>query len=142
MAKWLDDNRLFYRPDDFLFAAREIFKDYFSECGMDVPPWFPERIFNDFDNRGKLIWREHFRTNREYFDVRHDNSIFIRIDEFAQNPKDKRNITNFLPPDCIQEDSSILVVSKEIFFKFIGVNIKHDKSLFSKMRDYLIRKEM
>lgn len=120
MAQWLKDNKDFYTSDDFLYAARLIFKDYYTESGLEIPHWFPENKFNDYDERGKFIWRELYRSHQQYFDVREDNSIFINIDEFGnQTNKDKTNKINFLPPECIIEDSPVLVINKDLFFKFI-----------------------
>ncbi|QYR24343.1 phospholipase D family protein [Paenibacillus sp. sptzw28] len=136
MAQWLKDGKEFYTSDDFLYVAREIFKGYYLECGLDIPPWFPNKKFNDYDERGKFIWRELFRSHRQYFDVREDNSIFINIDEFGnQTNKDKLNKINFLPPECIIEDSPVLVINKELFFNFIEWNEKPNRSILQKLAE-------
>lgn len=130
MAQWLKDGKDFYTSEDFLYATRVIFKGYYTECGLDIPAWFPESKFTDYDERGKFIWRELFRSHRQSFDVREDNSIFINIDEFGnQTNKDKANKINFLPPECIIEDSPVLVINKELFFKFIEWDEKINRNI-------------
>ncbi len=142
MAQWLKDGKEFYTTDDFLYAARAIFKEYYSECGLEIPNWFPENKFNDYDERGKFIWRELYRSHRQYFDVREDNSIFINIDEFGnQSNKDKANKINFLPPECIIEDSPVLVINKELFFKFIDWNDQSNRTLLQKFAQLFVRNE-
>jgi hypothetical protein len=136
MAKRLEDGDPFYKTGDFLIAAREIFKQYFIECEMEIPKWFPEHPFNDYSERGKFIWNELFRTHKTHFDIRDDNSIFISINEFATNPKDKKNIINFLQPECIQEDSSVLVVNKDSFFNFIGYKDVKEQSFIKRFTGY------
>ncbi|MGC5328326.1 phospholipase D family protein [Brevibacillus sp. SYSU BS000544] len=134
MSQTLKDCKEFYSSDDFLHVARMIFKSYYSECGLDLPDWFPEGKFNDYDERGKFIWRELFRSHRQNFDVRDDNSIFINIDEFGnQTNKDKTNKINFLPPECIIEDGPVLVINKELFFKFIEWNDVSNISILQKL---------
>lgn len=37
MSEWIKSGKAFYKSDDFLIAAREIFKGYFAECELTLP---------------------------------------------------------------------------------------------------------
>jgi len=66
------------------------------------------------------MWRQLFQSHKEAFDIREDNSILIKIEEMGnKNYKERTNMINFLPPDCIIEFSPVLVVNKKLFFDFI-----------------------
>lgn len=47
--------------------------------------------------------------------------------------RDRTNKINFLPPECIIEDSPVLVVNKELFFNFIEFEEKEKESLIKKL---------
>lgn len=135
MGKLIQDGSEFYRTDDFLAIARELFIEYYKECEMEIPKWFPMKKFNDYDERGKFIWRELFRSHKQAFDIRDDNSILIKIEEFGdRNNRERANKINFLPTECIIEDSPVLVIDKEQFFNFIELPEKESKSIISKIK--------
>ncbi|MDQ0254129.1 hypothetical protein J2S74_001502 [Evansella vedderi] len=123
IGKRLQDGNEFYKTEDFLAVAREIFIEYYKESEMDIPAWFPMKKFNDYDERGKFIWRELYRSHKQAFDIREDNTILIKIEEFGDRTnRDRANKINFLPPEVIIEDSPVLVINKEQFFSFIDFN--------------------
>jgi hypothetical protein len=130
IGKRLQDGNEFYKTDDFLAIAREVFIQYYKECNMEIPKWFPMKKFNDYDERGKFIWRELYRSHKQVFDIRDDNTILIKIEEFGDRTnRDRANKINFLPPECIIEDSPVLVINKELFFNFIDY-VNHEKKTF------------
>lgn len=134
IGKKLQYGEDFYKIDDFLSIAREIFIEYYKECAMEVPKWFPMKKFNDYDERGKFIWRELFRSHRQAFDIRDDNTILIKIENFGDRTnRERTNKINFLPPECIIEDSPVLVVNKEMFFNYIEFVVGEKESLIKKL---------
>lgn len=111
----------FYSPDDYLKVAREIFREYHAECNIEIPKWFSEHRFDDYNERGKKIWRELFISNRDAFDVRNDNTIYVRTEVLGKKTKREREeINNYLPTESILEDNTVLILDKKIFMDFIG----------------------
>lgn len=142
IGKRLQDGHEFYKTDDFLAIAREVFVQYYKECEMEIPKWFPMKKFNDYVERGKFIWRELYRSHKQVFDIRDDNTILIKIEEFGDRTnKERANKINFLPPECIIEDSPVLVINKEIFFKFIEMSEKEEKTLVQKIKSLFSKRE-
>ncbi|MFE8698296.1 phospholipase D family protein [Cytobacillus sp. FJAT-53684] len=143
IGKRLQDGNEFYKTDDFLAIAREVFIQYYKECEMETPKWFPLKKFNDYDERGKFIWRELYRSHKQAFDIRDDNTILIKIEEFGDRTnRERTNKINFLPPECIIEDSPVLVINKEIFFKFIEMSENEEKTFIGKIKALFSKKEM
>src|SRR5690606_13618170 len=70
LADRIKHHETFYTAEDYLFIAREIFKEYHAECELELPKWFSTQKFDDYNERGKKIWRELFISNKEAFDVR------------------------------------------------------------------------
>jgi len=124
----------FYSTSDFLSVARDLFKEYYAEFDLALPDWFPEHKFNDYYERGKLIWQELYRSNSTSFDFRKDNTVLVRTEELSINISGNANlIVNYLPPQCIQEDSSVLVLYKEPFKKFIEFDKYFKQSFLQKI---------
>lgn len=134
IGKRLQDGQEFYQTGDFLAIAREVFLEYYKECEMEIPKWFPIKRFDDYDERGKFIWRELYRSHKQVFDIREDNTILIKIEEFGDRTnKERANKINFLPPECIIEDSPVLVINRELFFNFIEYSSGEKKNFLSKI---------
>lgn len=142
IGKRIQDGNEFYKTDDFLAIAREVFIQYYKECDMEIPKWFPKKKFNDYDERGKFIWRELYRSHKQVFDIRDDNTILIKIEEFGDRTnRDRANKINFLPPECIIEDSPVLVINREIFFRFIEMSEKEEKTFVGKIKALFSKRE-
>lgn len=142
MGKRIQDGSEFYRTDDFLAIGREVFIEYYKEYEMEVPKWFPMKRFNDYDERGKFIWRELYRSHKQAFDIREDNTILIKIEEFGDRTnRDRANKINFLPPECIIEDSPVLVINKELFFNFIEMSEKEEKTFLGRIKSFFSKRE-
>lgn len=111
----------FYRTDDFLAIAREIFEEYHEMSDLPIPVWFSKQKFDDYNERGKKIWKELLISNRDSFDIRNDNTVFVRLEDLGKRTKREREeIINYLPPESIIEDNTVLILNKEIFMRFIG----------------------
>ncbi|MEK5078001.1 phospholipase D-like domain-containing protein [Solibacillus sp. FSL W7-1436] len=121
LADRIKHHDVFYTAEDYLFIAREIFKEYHVECELELPKWFSTQKFDDYNERGKKIWRELFISNKEAFDVRNDNTVYVRSEVLGKRTKREREeIINYLPPESILEDNTVLILNKEIFMNFIN----------------------
>lgn len=135
IADRIKHNEEFYSTEDYLKIARAIFKDYHAECDLVLPNWFSEQKFDDYNERGKKIWRELFISNKEAFDVRNDNTVYVRSEVLGKRTKREREeIINYLPPESILEDNTVLILNKEIFMKFI--NEKSNKGFLRRWFSY------
>ena len=113
LAGRIKHGQAFYTAKDYLAIAREIFKDYHAECNLQLPEWFSEQRFDDYNEHCKKIWRELFISNKEAFDV--------RSEVLGKRTKQEREeIINYLSLESILEDNNVLILNKEIFMKFIN----------------------
>lgn len=110
-----------YDPDDFLKKTRDIFRGYYEETGVKIPNYFPQGMFNDYEKRGSLIWRNLyeqypncFRVNEELNEIFVDSQLFV-----GRDSKEKKSTLQFLPPNC-KKESQILLLDKNAFYEFIG----------------------
>lgn len=135
LADRIKHHEMFYTAEDYLFIAREIFKEYHAECELELPKWFSTQKFDDYNERGKKIWHELFISNKEAFDVRNDNTVYVRSEVLGKRTKREREeIINYLPPESILEDNTVLILNKEIFMSFI--NERSNKAFWRKWFSY------
>lgn len=124
----------FYSTEDFLSGARNIFRGYYKECGMPLPVWFPKEKFNDYQERGQRLWRELYKSHSDSFDFRKENTVLVHIDNFAnQNRRDRDTLVNYLPPECINEDSSVLLLNQKLFKEYIEYDKYFKKNFFKRI---------
>lgn len=125
---------MFYSTEDFLSGARQIFKEYYKECNMPLPEWFPQERFNDYQERGQRLWRELYKSHADSFDFRKENTVLVHIDNFAnQNRRDRDTLVNYLPPECINEDSSVLLLNQKLFKEYIEYDKYFKKGIFGRI---------
>lgn len=122
VAQSINNNENFYQPNDYLYLARKIFRDYYREAELPIPDWFPVGIFDDYKDRGRVIWKELYETRQKHFVQRRGNRLSVDISQFSTGDKDKQGKINYLPPDCVIEDSHVVVLNSKEFFNFIRVN--------------------
>lgn len=135
LADRIKHHEVFYTAEDYLFIAREIFKEYHTECELELPKWFSTQKFDDYNERGKKIWRELFISNKEAFDVRNNNTVYVRSEVLGkQTKREREEIINYLPPESILEDNTVLILNKEIFMSFI--NERSSKAFWRKWFSY------
>ncbi len=120
MAKRITEGGEFYKAFDPLAAGREIFKEYYSECGIPVPSWFPSAPVNDYGERGAAYWRHVYKTKRNAFKETAKGKLIVELDEIVTR-QDRDFVTNLLPPECLEDRlANKLELKKEAFLKFIG----------------------
>lgn len=129
----------FYKTDDVLYKAREIFKDYYYEAGLELPTWFPEKQFDDYTGRKINVWSNLFDAQREYFKENEKGTIYVYIEEILKNArtkKEKDSLINFLDETCIIENNVVLELNKQKFYDFIGYkkNVTILNKLLNKFR--------
>lgn len=120
MGELIREGEPLYLRNDYLYAARKIFEEYYRECKMDLPEWFPKKPFNDYEERGKRWWQEKYKHHKELFQIRPDGTIYVEINELFKDPKEKDFALNMLGPGCINESSHILILNEKEFFEYIG----------------------
>ncbi|RNF38865.1 phospholipase D family protein [Planococcus salinus] len=134
MGEKIKHGEEFYSTEDFLSGAREIFKEYYKECDMPLPVWFPKSKFNDYQERGQRLWRELYKSHSDSFDFRKENTVLVHIDNFSsQNRRDRDTLVNYLPPECINEDSSVLLLNQKLFKEYIEYDKYFKKSIFRRI---------
>jgi len=137
IAEKIKNEEILYKENDCLFLAREIFKEYYKECGMNVPEWFPHQPFYDYEERGKEIWKNIYENNRDAFIEKDDGTIYVNTSIIFNNPRERENIVNYLGIGCVKEDSQILLLNGDIFYNYIGV--KPRNSFISTIKKYIKR---
>ena len=134
----INNDEEFYQPGDLLFKGREIFKEYYREAGVPVPEWFPHAPFNDYQARKKLVWRNLYDANTDYFEENQKGTIYVRIDDIFKNSKswkDREKMLNFLDDTCIIENNAVLELNKERFYDFIDYH--PNRTLLEKVRNMM-----
>lgn len=119
------NNEEIFDLDDYLLMTRKIFWQYYDETGLDIPDYFPLKIFRDYENRKVETWRRFYFANKAHF-IDEGEMLKVEIDEIFKNSnnkaKQKETLLNFLDESCLAADSTVGVhwfLKKEAFFKFI-----------------------
>lgn len=122
----IQNNEEIFEIEDFLSFTRKIFLDYYAECKVQVPEYFPRQIFHDYEDRKITEWRQLFFANRNCFLDKGD-TIQVNIDEIFRNSRDAKNkqdkLLNYLDEVCLASDSGIGVnwfFKKKEFYNFIN----------------------
>lgn len=125
-ANAIRDNEEIFKIEDFLSLTRKIFLNYYAECKVEVPEYFPRQIFHDYEDRKATEWRQLFFANRYCF-VDKGDIIQVNIDEIFRNSRDAKNkqdkLLNYLDEVCLASDSGIGVnwfLRKKEFYNFIN----------------------
>jgi hypothetical protein len=112
-------------PIDFLWAGREIFKEYFKETNQPLPDWYNDKRIDDYYEQGKDRWRRLYRSKKEQFVIQGD-TIILEADIF----KGKKGISeyiDYLPSGIIKDKTTLdMVLYKDKFFKFIESGIENN----------------
>ena len=123
-----DSNGLF----DFLAVSREIFKQYYEECGLPLPRYFGEGRLNDYRESGIEKWRDLFNSEYKNKDIfkfsKREGVIYFQASELDKNQKmhqERRSqiYLKSLPNHIFNGDDNahnIKINSKE-FFEWINI---------------------
>ena len=123
---------------DFLYCAREIFKDYYRVANQDIPDYMPTKLYQDYANRGREMWKVLFQQDQNSFDYKADGKtgkpeLVVNLKEIANATKDVNVYMNYLRQDLLVEAAGIYTILRaEAFFEWIGVKNPWKKEPFYK----------
>ena len=136
LAKKIKNDDIFYSTEDVLAPAREIFKQYYQECEIPVPEWFPLKPFNDYEKKKMSTWELMFIAQPHLFKDK-GNTILFFIDDICQNNKKKREeLINLIDPVCIKNGHTIgvLELHKQSFLRFINHG-RYKEGFFRRLKE-------
>lgn len=116
---------------DFLYCAREIFKEYYNISGCELPSYFPCSLYNDYASRGQNMWLTLFEQKREYFNYKEkgkneEAQLTLNLKEAVSASgynKDTEVYLNYLRQDLLVEEAGVFVVIRaNPFFKWIDID--------------------
>lgn len=132
---------------DFLYYAREIFKEYFEIAGIRLPEWFPLQRYDDKKETDKELWRKQYEYHKEKFKISSDGTVYLfnlkELDEYeiSNRYSKERKPSDFYRQSMPQKHlvttsgTDIIEIKVDSFHKWIGVDkpkIGLFKKLFSK----------
>ena len=117
-----EGEHLYYDSVDWLKLARNVFKEYYSEVERELPPYFPENPFDDYKERGRIMWKTLFNEKPDIFTYNTEkDELAVNFENMDRNSKS--SYLNYLLNGCVKEDSGIfLLVNAKIFFDWIDVD--------------------
>jgi hypothetical protein len=121
--------------DDVLSIGRDIFEEYFSILGIELPQWFSKERIDDYYIRGRNIWRNLYTLRRDGFMENEKENMILLDDEVVFGSKlsankEKREQLQYLPIGVVIEDKGIVKLNREKFFDFIQVKPKSKGFIF------------
>lgn len=136
MQAFLETRASLANPSDPLRKARDIFADYYAVTGLEVPRWFPSSRFNDYEDRGRNLWLEIYRSANSCFRRTDDNRVSVDYKDKALNWDDKQkdSVVNYLPPQIVVENKAVLLLREREFFQWIHAKRRRGFSIGSIIR--------
>lgn len=113
---------------DYLRSTREIFKSYYKEASLEVPAFMPKKLYRDYANRGREMWKVLFQQNQNSFTYKergktNEPELVLNLKEIATATKDVNVYMNYLRQDLLVEAAGIYTVLRAApFFEWIGEN--------------------
>jgi hypothetical protein len=130
----IKENKEIYSQPDILSVAREIFRNYYEDCGVEVPEWLDFKEHFDYQNRGRETWLNWYANNKSSFRENKDSMLYINTNDIWGNNKEVEKFINYLDKDSIASYSApMLLLNKTPFYKYIGLK----KSGLARIREIL-----
>lgn len=113
---------------DYLRSTREIFKSYYKEASLEVPAFMPKKLYRDYANRGREMWKVLFQQNQNSFTYKergktNEPELVLNLKEIATATKDVNVYMNYLRQDLLVEAAGIYTVLRAApFFEWIDEN--------------------
>ena len=115
---------------DFLFPAREIFKEYFKIAGKEIPEWFPLERRNDTALRNMEKWQTRYDANPELFVIKENNGKKVYFFDLnllnkmtGENNLGEEYLDALVPEVKLYQSNEIVKLDIKKFHKWIGVPI-------------------
>lgn len=115
---------------DFLFSAREIFKEYFEIAGKEIPEWFPLERRDDTALRNMEKWQTRYNANPELFVIKENNGKKVYFFDLnllnkvtGQNNLGEEYLDALVPEVKLYQSNEIVKLDIKKFHKWIGVPI-------------------
>lgn len=121
---------------DFLKVIRNIFEQYYEETGIELPQFFPKKLHNDYEERGRDMWRTLYLNSKETFNSQDNgSSLVVKLkDNVNYNNQSYQSYLHYLRPDILIEDSGVFVKIKcEPFFSWIGLKNPYKQKWYQKL---------
>ncbi len=116
---------------DYLSVVREIFIDYYRISNMNIPDYFPRDIYNDYESRGRDMWRTLYDQEQKSFIYKYEKgmkepTLTVKVKELVTgNRQDAQVYMNYLKQDILNEDAGVYVVLRATpFLEWIGIKRK------------------
>lgn len=68
---------LYYNSVDWLLLERNLFKEYYQIVGREIPVYFPESPFYDYNERGKILWKTLFHEKPGIFSYKSEKDELV-----------------------------------------------------------------
>lgn len=112
---------------DYLYCARRIFEEYYNVAGLEVPAYMPKKLYRDYANRGREMWKVLFQQDQSSFtykEIGKDGKpeLVVNLKEITTGTKDTNVYMNYLKQDLLVEAAGIYTILRaDGFFEWIGV---------------------
>lgn len=104
-----EGEHLYHDSVDWLKLARDIFKNYYSEVERELPSYFPQNPFDDYKERGRIIWETLFNEKPDIFSYNSEkDELTVNFENIDINSRS--SYLNYLLNGCIKEDSGLFLL--------------------------------
>ena len=109
---------------DYLGIVREIFKKYYELAQVQLPKYFPEDLYRDYDARGRELWRTLYTQARNSFvydsKAVKGPTLTVNLKEIVTG--DTQVYMNYLKQEILVEDAGVYkVLRAKPFYEWIDV---------------------
>lgn len=128
-----EGEHLYYDSVDWLKLARNIFKEYYNEVERNLPSYFPEHPFDDYKERGRIMWKTLFNEKPEIFNYNAEkDELSVNFENIDRSSKS--SYLNYLLNGCVKEDSGLfLLINAKLFFDWISMDNPFNKRRLRKI---------
>lgn len=112
---------------DYLYIAREIFREYYKQAEIAVPDYFPRELYRDYESRGRNMWKTLYIQTKEHFSYEpkkgdREATLTVNLKDLTTGNKDTQVYMNYLRQDILVEEAGVYVVLRaNAFCDWIGV---------------------
>ena len=129
---------------DYIYPAREIFAEYYKECGLEIPEFLSMEPFDDYSYNGKNMWRDTFndKTCKDAFSyVEQNNELIVNMEILSNKQYSKKAdklkayLNDYVKKYSDMTESTYQHLDADKFFEWIGMENPYakKKGFFQKM---------